>query len=435
MKAFFNNQFKSLKEIPGKKMLLENFLSLSALQATNYILPLITVPYLVRVLGPEKFGLIAFAQAFITYFAIITDYGFNLSATRQIAIHREDKNKIAEIFSAVMLIKAIIGAISLIILIILISTISKFKADRQIYLLTFGMVAGCILFPVWFFQGMEKMKYIAFLNVLAKIIFTISIFIFIRRQSDYAYVPLINSIGLIVAGLLSMWIVHKDFKIQFKSASIEEIKRQLKEGWQIFISYLATTLHTISTSFILGLLTNNTIVGYYSAGEKIIIPVTNLMSPFTQAVFPRISNLAGQSREKALQLIGQLGSIASAFVLLACLMIFIFAEKITLIILGNQFHESIVVMRILSFCPLATILSNIFGIQIMIPFNMLSERTKVLIFSGILNLILLVILVPPLKHIGAAISLMTTATAVTAGLLFYLIRCKFTLARDSTELA
>jgi len=114
---------------PTRKTLLENFLSLSFLQVANYILPLVTLPYLIRVLGPEKFGLIAFAQAFIGYFQILTDYGFNLSATREISINREDKDKVSEIFSSVMIIKIFLFIFSLLIILFIVFFFDKFRGD------------------------------------------------------------------------------------------------------------------------------------------------------------------------------------------------------------------------------------------------------------------------------------------------------------------
>ena len=154
------NKLKSLANTEDKKRLLSNFLSLSVLQAFTYVLPLLTLPYLVRVLGAENFGLVMFAQAFIIFFNILVDYGFNLSATREISVNRENKEKLTEIYSSVMSIKFLLIGVSFTALSIIIFSFENFSKNIDLYYLTFLWVIGQALFPVWYFQGLEKMKYI-----------------------------------------------------------------------------------------------------------------------------------------------------------------------------------------------------------------------------------------------------------------------------------
>lgn len=284
-----------------KRVLLENMLSLASLRVANYVLPLVVLPYLVRVLGVEKFGLIAFAFAFVQYFVILTEYGFNFSATREISVNRGNKHKIQEIFSSVMLVKLALMVISFFILVALVTTIPKFKNDHLVYFYAFGMVLGKIFFPVWFFQGMEKMRYITFLNVLSKLIFTVCIFLFIRTEQDYIYVPIMNSLGFILAGIAGLIVVRKDFGIRFTIPGFESITHQVKEGWHISISKIAISFYTTLNIFILGLFTNNIVVGYYAAGEKIIRVITELFNPVFEAFYPYISKIAFQSREQAIR--------------------------------------------------------------------------------------------------------------------------------------
>jgi PST family polysaccharide transporter len=112
----------------------------------------------------------------------------------------------------------------------------------HIYLLTFGTILGQMLFPVWFFQGIEKMKYITYLNIIAKLIFTFAIFIFVHEKSDYYLVPIFTSLGFISIGLISIYIIKKDFQIIFKLQSFKIIKNYLVDGWHIFLSRLYLNL-------------------------------------------------------------------------------------------------------------------------------------------------------------------------------------------------
>ena len=115
----------------GVHRLFENIASLSVLQAVNYILPFVTVPYLVRVLGPDRFGLVAFAQAVMQYFIIFTDYGFNLSATREIASHRGDKQRVAQVFSTVMVVRLGLAVVGLGVLLLMVVLFDKFRSETM----------------------------------------------------------------------------------------------------------------------------------------------------------------------------------------------------------------------------------------------------------------------------------------------------------------
>jgi len=415
-------KIKNIFDSPEKRRLLENFMSLTILQVVNYVLPLITLPYLVRVLGPEKFGLVSFAQAFIGYFLILTNYGFNLSATREISINRENKEIVSEIFSSVITIQLLLAALSFIIMTLIVFSFSKFSKDWLLYFYTFGMVIGQVLFPVWFFQGMERMKYITILNITAKLIFTVAIFVFIHKTSDYIYVPVINSLGYLIGGVIGLWIVFRGFGVKFALPSFENIKYHLKEGWHIFISTVATSLYTISNTFILGLFTNNTIVGYYSAAEKIIKAIQGLLGPVSQTVYPYVSRLANQSEEVTIMFIKKITILIGSITFILSLGIFIFANLIVKILFGNQYIESVIILRILSFLPFIIALSNIFGIQTMLTFGYKKAFSRILILASIINVILSIILIPLYQANGTAFSVLISEIFVTTSMFIYLQR-------------
>jgi len=323
---------KKLKKIVNtedKKRLLSNFFSLSILQTFTYILPLLTLPYLVRVLGSEKFGLVVFAQAFIIFFNILVDYGFNLSATREISVNRENKEKLTEIFSSVMSIKFILIGISFAILSIIIFSFENFSNNINLYYLTFLWVIGQALFPIWYFQGLEKMKYITIVNITSKLIFTIAIFIFIQNETDYILVPILNGLGFIIGGILSLWIVHKDFNQKFQIQSFKILIMYFKDSSQFFLSRISSVGYSNINTFLAGILLSPVFVTYYYLADKAVSVILTLFSPIVQTIYPYLA------KKYNFVFLVKLLSILMVFSLLIVSLGYLFSNLISIILLGE----------------------------------------------------------------------------------------------------
>ena len=404
MIAKIKNKFKS----EDNKRLLSNFISLSVLQGANYILPLITLPYLVRVLGVENYGLLAFAGATVAYFSVITDYGFNLTATREISIHREDKNKVTEIFSAVMTIKFILMFASLFLLTILVFSFEKFSQNWEIYFLSFGTVLGQVLFPVWFFQGMERMKYITYLNILAKSIFTIAVFVFVQKQSDYWIVPLLTSIGFVVAGIFSLRLVKKEFYISFKLQEYNTLKYYFQDGWHIFIANFAGNFYRNFNTIVLGLLTNNIFVGYYSIAEKLIKIIQMLQNIVGSVMFPFLSKKISENKNYFFELNQKYIKYILGIYLLAVIATFLLAPFIIYLINGNYQASMILNIKIMSVVILIGGLNYYYGVLGLVSMGYKKEFSRSIVITGIANIVISIILIYFFKDIGASISLVVS---------------------------
>ncbi|MGF7119288.1 flippase [Methanobacterium oryzae] len=404
---------KKILQNKAYKRIITNILSLFSLQGFTYLMPLITFPYLTRVLGPENYGLIAFATAFVAYFQILVEYGFGLSASREISINRDNEVQVSKIFSSVIFTKFLLMILSFLGLSLIIFSIDTFRANWILYFFTFGLVIGNVLMPTWFFNGMEKMRYISLLNMGTILIFTVSIFIFIRGSADYIYVPLINSIGAIIIGIIAMRIVLKDFKIKFNIPSKEDIKTQLKSGWHIFISNVAISFYTTSNVFVLGIFASNAVVGYYSAAEKIIYMAIGLLNPISTALYPYISSIAVKSKEDASNFIKKIIIFIGSFTFIISIIIFFASGLILNILAGNQFENSIIILRILSFIPFIVGLSNVFGVLFLIALGYANRVSRVQFIVGVCYLFLLVPMTYYLKDIGTALSFLIVESVIT----------------------
>lgn len=369
------------------KRVLTNFLSLSVLQGTNLLLPLITFPYLVRVLGIEKFGLISFALATVAYFEIITDYGFDLSATRQISINRNNNEKITSIYSAVLSIKALLSVASLILLSALVFSFSKFSDFFLVYFFTFGRVIGKSLFPVWFFQGMEKMKITTYLNILAKVLFTAAIFIFVKDEGDFLLVPIFNSLGFVAAGIVAIIQIRTSFGVSFKIQSRETLIEHFKDGWHVFLSRIYVNLYTTTNTFLLGVMTNDIVVGYYSVAAKIIEAITSLFIPANNALYPYMSKMFHDNIQKFYRLMKTMTWLYFGVSCVLFLAAFFFGEQIVTFVKGTFDQQIYLIYMILIFRILLSPYGPFFT-QILINQNRKQQYLQIVKYTFVANMIL-----------------------------------------------
>ncbi len=412
------------KKLKPYQRLIQNFTSLSILQIANYLFPLIVLPYVVRILGPAKYGLINFAAAFIAYFNLISDYGFSLSGTKEISIIRDDKEKLSKTFSTIITIKLLLSIFSFLIFIVIVYFIPFFKNNWEVYALSYGFVIGGVLFPSWFYQGIEQMKYITIIQVVIRSIVTVLIFVLIKEESDYLLLVLLNSIAQIIIGILGLIIAKVKFKIELKVPKFFEIKKQLKSGWNIFQSMIAINIYTTSNTFILGLFASEAVVGYYAAADKIRLAFQGIQSVLSQTVFPYVNSLVKESYEKYILFIKRLMKLEFVIGFSVSLFLFIFSYQITDLLLGEKFAESGDLLRIISILPLLGSLNNVFGIQIMLPLGYDKAFNNVISYSALLHIIMLIILVPKYLAIGTTVSAVITEFIVTIFIIWFVRKNK-----------
>ena len=408
------------------KTVLRNFTSLSVVQAINYILPVIILPYIFRIIGPGKFGLIAFAQAFVQYFVILTDYGFSVSATKEISLCHHNHCEVSRVFSAVMTVKVGLALISLILLCVIIYFIPKFRLNWPVYILSFGSVIGSTFFPVWFFQGVEKMKHIAHLNIIGGLLMVLFTFILVRHTQDYLWVPFITSATLLITGILAQRIIFTKFGVLFKFPPYADLRQQLKAGWDIFISNIAINTYTTTRVFVVGLLTDTTITGFYAIAERIANAAQTFpLYSFSQAVFPRLSKIYHKNKTLALELMRHLQRITLDTAVICLPVIYIMAEHIIRFFCGSIYYSAVLSLRLL-LIAVFFVSANAFRVQFLLVCGKTHIFSRIHVLMSMVALPLIFLLVDAFGYMGAAISCIVTEAGIFLTTFLYFNRIKFT---------
>lgn len=398
------------------KVLVENFAYLSLLQVAGYIFPIITLPYLARVIGVDSFGKIAFAAAIIGWFNTVADWGFNYTATRDVAKNRGDKEKVSQIFSNVFWARCLLTLFSFILLILLILIIPKFGEISLLLIITFLMIPGQILFPDWFFQAMEKMKYITILNIISKLLFTIAIFVFIKEKSDFILQPLFVSLGFIVSGIIAMYYILVKWKIKLQKPNIKEIKLTIKNSTDVFINNLMPNLYNSFSIFLLGMFGGAVSTGKLDAGGKFVGLSQQFMAIISRTFYPYLSRKIDRHN-----LYAKINIYISLFI---SVLLFVLAPILIKLFFTPEFYDSIKVLQIMSITVFFMALTNIYGTNYMIIQGYEKKLRNITFISSIIGFILSFPLIYYFDFIGAAITITLTRGVLGSSIAYYAGRIK-----------
>jgi O-antigen/teichoic acid export membrane protein len=402
--------------------LMDNIVALGTVQMANYILPLITLPYVTRVLGAEAWGRVAFAQMVLTYFTLVTNWGFPLSATRKVAAMRDSTTTLSEIFMASWMGQWLLAILVISILCILLLFVPFFSRDRFFYIYGLMTIAANVMFPIWFLNGLERIKEVAAIQLATRVLAVPMIFMFIDRPADAPRIIGINAATGMLAGVLSIIWMARNLRLNWRFPKMNTVLMEIKEGASIFVSTIWISLYTTLTPTILGVISGPVALGHYALADRVRTAVQGLLYPVSQALFPRMSHLFASDKPEALRLLKKSGLLIVSISGSISIVLFLLADTIVRVLAGESFIDSVVVLRWLAFLPFVIAISNIFGIQIMIPLHHKKAFNAILVSAGTMSIALIVPMVYWLGTEGAAMTTLAVELFVTILMMAYIQR-------------
>ncbi|MDB5788164.1 oligosaccharide flippase family protein [Caballeronia mineralivorans] len=331
----------------------KSIVALYAVQLITYALPLITIPYLSYVLGPAGIGTIGYAQTVAQILLIFVDFGFDLTSTRKIAIHRNEPGIINRIYWTTMSAKTVLALIGSGILIFLALAVYKNPEDQISLLLANLVLWGNVLTPTWLYQGLQRMSVLAASVVVTRIVLLAPLFLLVKGSGDVGLAAGLQFAPSLISGLVLTAIAFFQSEIRLEvETSAESILAEAKESYHLFLSSALTSIYMYANVLLLRLISGSVGVGYYVAADKITTPLRQLSTPPIQAFFPKICGMYAEGDHIGVQKI--IRRFILAF-LASGILIFVgfelFGAWFIQNFFGSKFHETFQILRVMIIVP------------------------------------------------------------------------------------
>lgn len=391
---------------------------LAGLQGANYLLPLFVWPYLMVVFGAEQFGVYSFGLSLAQYLMLLVDFGFNLTASKQIALAQSNTEETNRLFSATLCAKLLLLALSGL-LALAISLLPMYRIYRTVVWITWLMVVGNTFSLFWLFQGKGKVRLVSIVNTALKLLILPLTFVLVKTSADVNIAAWIQVAVFVGAGIVTVTLAYRMRLARLVRVRWKDVKSQLRNSWSVFLSNAATSTYTALFVVILAYMVSADEVGKYAAAEKIVRCACYLIwVPVSQAYFPRISKLSVENRGEGLRLVRKLTLILAIVLTLAGVALVVGAEPLVAL-LGKDYTGITELMLILAAVPALVGIGGVQGQMGLIAMG--GEREKqifrnVYLIAGVVALISVCVFAYLWGMMGAAVALVLTEFSVCIGM-------------------
>jgi polysaccharide transporter, PST family len=402
--------------------ILKRILDYGAVQALSYVIPLLSIPYVVRVLGAESYGGVILAFSMNNILLLVTDFAVQIWAVREVIRNRNNNKYLSSLITTIFIIKSML---MLILLIVFYSSFKILNVDSNVATLFWlGVPAYVfqIITPMWFFQSIENSRIIVYLTLAWKLIATLPLFILVKNSSDDFFIPALSSIGSFFMMIISIKILLSKYKYKIILPRVKYIWKKIKYGSPIFVSTLISGIYANMSYLIIGFYVNNLeLLAIYAAAEKIIWALKSLFIPIAQSTITNIIFTIRKDMNEGQRRIVKSGLIASIPVSIAIIIVGYFSNEIIYLIYGIEFKGSVELLRVMLIIPLLVIFSYGFTNIGLIGLKKNISFTIVNILGTFIYIISIIIFIENFSILGAAIAMVLTEISITliSGYLFY----------------
>ncbi|KGO83311.1 hypothetical protein Q763_04680 [Flavobacterium beibuense F44-8] len=384
-------------------------------QGFNLVTPLLVAPYLISVCGEDGFGKISTGLAISFLLIVIIDYGSDITGVKEVAVNRENKQKLESIVSTTYAAKALFVMMVLAFMSTLYSLVPYFSKEKDLYLLALPILIGQLINPTWVFQGVENFKWITILNILSKVIYVAGVFCFIKTSDDYIYANLWWGLGMIIANTIAFLYLKNHYEISFRATSFKEVKEYLKDNFSIFTSQAVLSLQMYSPVILVKLFMGDAAAGMYAIVERIVVMFRTYILLFFNYVFPRVCYLLDNNAKKAIRFWKLFNGANFVFIVIAMLLLFVLSKPIVIYFKAESVDEISGLLRLGAVIPIAFALSVPLK-QLVLGWNYNRQYTRITMIMVIVNLVAIITVMPFYKLQGILVTFI--ATELITGLLF-----------------